>query len=395
MDQFKKTIHITGVETTPHGPKFTYEFNTYDVSKNPDDNLYIQVNQSLFKDKKYEPKANDKIYFFPGCNIPRFKLKEYCSKHKVAPVKFKIRANVVIMGPESYKDLFVLKRDARISWDTFSKFVEDMFPLGDPRTLQLKHDMKDVNENFQYVSVSDDIFEDLTSNTTPFGVMINIPLDENSNPVGYDSHFIQVKDEASYDILKEITAPNSKYFGQDDILIGLNTGVIMDQEIYETIKDSFNSPDVENHKVAMAFMANVDYRESAVYIMLLIREFGNKIYNVKNKDHVNFKSMLTYFGVPILHLNLNDIIDSLLKKKLLTRANLNLILPFVRDEMTATLRYTHLFCEQISFSQAVLDALKEDDEQNPPEEITAGFVKQTVEELSEKVVPLGEPNFNL
>lgn len=396
MDQFKKTIHITDVENTPHGPKFVYEFNTYDTSQNPDDDdLTIQVNQSLFKDKKYEPKANDKIYFFPGCNIPRFKLKEYYGKHKVAPVKFKIRANVVIMGPESYKDLFVLRSYPRISWDTFSNYIDQIFPIGDPRTLQLKHDMKEVNQNFEYVTILDAVFEDLLSNATPFGLIINVPQDSEGVEIGYNSNFVQVKDEASLDVLKEIMAPNSKYYGQNDILVGLNTGVVMDEDIFNTMKDSFNSPDVENHKVAMAFMANVDYNQSAVYVLLLIREFGTKMRYLKNVDHVNFKSMLTYFNVPVYDLDIDGIINSLLGNGLLTRSSLNLLLPFVKKEMTEKLGYTHLHCEQISFSQEVLNALKEDDEKNPPEEITAGLVKQTVEELAEKVVSSEEPNFNL
>lgn len=361
MSVFKKTINITGIIDSSNGPKFTYDYLYIDITKDPDKHSGLNFNydSAIFKDKKYVPKEKDKLYFLPGCNIPRFKLKEYCTTHKVAPVKYRVRANVVIAGPQSYEQLFMIKHNSRISFDTFNTWINTISPLGDLRFLQLKNDLKTVNENFDYITIDRTIFVKLIDKLTPFNIIINIPIrSDNNHPVGNYSTLVCVKDEESLNILNDMSDSNGNFYSQDDVLAELNTGMVLNGDNYQNIRNLLMSADNENTKLAMECMSNCDFKQSALSVLLLLREFGNKMYGTKNKDHVNFKALLTYFKISNLtHIGIDTIIDSLLSKDLLTQTNLDMFLPEVEETMTSNLGYRHFSVQTIKYSDEIMNAL--------------------------------------
>lgn len=395
---FKKTLHITGIKDTAQGKQFEYVYDIVDVNHNPDKIVSeSELKHDLFKSKRYIPKENDKLYFLPGCNIPRFKLKEFCTKHKIAPVKYKVRANVVIVGPDSYKELYEKETLSRISYDTFKKWVDNISPLGDLRFAQLKNDLVHVNENFEYILLEKDLFLKLLSNETPFNVRINVQKSEHNNNVfaGEYSFILKLKDQQSYDIMTEMLNPNSMFYGQDDILAELNTGMIIDKDNAENLKNLFESTDQENVKLAMECLANCDYKKSALQVLLLLRKYGQKIYNVKSKDHVNFRSLLTYFSITNLHsITIDNIIDSLINKDLLDQETLDYFLPEVQTSMTQKGQLEHFSVGSVIYSDAIKNALekhkkieKEEEERNI---VSVAQLKENIDSFK-NITPIGEP----
>ena len=45
--------------------------------------------------KVYTPQKNDKLYLFPECTIPRFKLKPFCDKYNVSIIRDINKANIL------------------------------------------------------------------------------------------------------------------------------------------------------------------------------------------------------------------------------------------------------------------------------------------------------------
>jgi hypothetical protein len=91
----------------------------------------------------------------------------------------------------------------------------------------------------------------------------------------------------------------------------------------------FKSSDQDNHIMAMEIMANSNYVESALYLLMLLEEYGDKIANCHTKNHVNFKSMVSYFSLRVRDvdcLDPDDVSKKLTALGLLTTDWLNILL---------------------------------------------------------------------
>jgi hypothetical protein len=81
--------------------------------------------------------------------------------------------------------------------------------------------------------------------------------------------------------------------------------------------------------MAMEIMANSNYVESALYLLMLLEEYGHRIANCHTKNHVNFKSMVSYFGLRVKDvdcLDPDDVSKKLVSLGLLTTDWLNILL---------------------------------------------------------------------
>jgi hypothetical protein len=131
-------------------------------------------------------------------------------------------------------------------------------------------------------------------------------------------------------------------YDESALLSLLNSELVMDQEIYEGVKNLFESSDKDNHKVAMESMANCNYLQSAVYLLLLMKEHRRHMANSDMKNHVNFKSLLKFFDVNINYseVSYDDIVYKLVDKNIMTYENMALILPeaieYVNDHGDST-----------------------------------------------------------
>jgi hypothetical protein len=134
----------------------------------------------------------------------------------------------------------------------------------------------------------------------------------------------------------------------------------MDKERYDSIRRMFISTDDSDLKLAMEAMANSDYEKSSIYLLLLIEEFGPKMDGSKTKNHVNFKSLLKFFEITGLSsLNLDGIIRSLLKRKLLNTTNLEILRPKAMVILQDKVKTAYFEATGVVVTQEIIDGINE------------------------------------
>lgn len=365
MKHVQITTFIDGLHDAPEGhPMFT--FRTIYTINEPGFNK--QDLTSVVGGRKYHPTAGDKIYLTPGCNVPRFKVKQFCQNNNVALVKYKERANAIFIGPDSIQDKIVTTDYGTypVPKDHFLKFLDKVVESTDPRYLPLIESIQKSENDIVYVITG--VYNTL-QNKTHFGIKLykNNPLDKDESTYHYlPSHI------ASFEDLKELEAYSNdpRYYNQDDMLKLLNTGGTMTEEMYHSIKRLFESTDVQNTKLAMEAMANCDFEKSSVPLLLLVKEFSSKIQNSGNIHHVNFKSLLKFFNITdVQNITLDTIINSLKAKKLLSPSNLHILMPLAMEQMKKDSHLKHFSVVEVDVTDEVKEALKENILQDPTVEV--------------------------
>lgn len=374
-NEFKTIMHIKGITKDKGYPEFQYKVIHY---------LKGKVND-INPTGKYDPKPGDKIYFMPGCTVPRFKMKQFCEAYKVALVKYKDKANAVFAGPSSLEAMFkegCISMYHGASKKIFQTFVTRVLGDSDPRYAKFLEDLNSTEEDC--VLMTYQVYSDLK-----YKNFFSIPLykdnaEESSERYStYDYTDKLVWEEKNVNLLKSMSASGNIY-SQDDLLRLLNTGGIMDLEMYESIKRLFDSSDVSNTKLAMEAMANCDFEKSCVYLLLLIKQYGSKMRNSGNIHHVNFKSMLSFFDIEdASSVDLDDIVNCLRSKKLLSPTNLRILMPLAMEQMSKDSNLDHFKVVAVDVSDGVKQALKENILEPPTSEV----VEEPTEVITPQFVP--------
>jgi hypothetical protein len=269
----------------------------------------------------YVPAKGDKLWFYPGCDVPRFKVKQFCMNHDVAVVKYKDKSSVRFMGPESIREMIESYNGRFVPKDIFLAWLDNVMcnayvPLRDAVIATQSTEVYIRNP-----ALGSFCKKDL------FGTKV---LFQRTDEAAY-KNIDYIKDDENYQQLTDMIN-DTGLRPQDDLLSLLNTGVEMDQKMYEDIHRLFESSDKENTRLAMEAMANCDFQKSAVYLLLLLKEYGSKISDSGNKHHVNFKSLIKYFQIRNLeNMSVDNMIDSLRHQKLLSVDNLNRLMPLAME----------------------------------------------------------------
>jgi hypothetical protein len=150
---------------------------------------------------------------------------------------------------------------------------------------------------------------------------IALKSSRNSNTIyrvndDYQSYFPAI---LSLDIFDE--SKLLKYINGDD-------AVVIDAVMFEQLSDMFKSSDNDNHILAMEIMANCNYIDSLLYIEFLFKEYYYQMSNCHTKNHVNFKSLLSFLGKNknYMSTSIDEIMASLIRKNVLTTDKIDLIL---------------------------------------------------------------------
>jgi len=80
--------------------------------------------------------------------------------------------------------------------------------------------------------------------------------------------------------------------------------------------------------MAMELLANSNYEKSFMHILMLLKKYGKLFVKYKEFNHVNFKSLLTYFNLDkesVKGLGLMRLTNILKDNKKFTRANVQII----------------------------------------------------------------------
>lgn len=259
--------------------------------------------------KGYVPTQGDSIYLMPGVNIPRVKLKDLALDLGVKIVRDPERANVIISGKATVNKITCGRWLHSTTTEEFTKYVEWL------------------KTNIDLDTYYTDKYDIAVAACNPEKIYIEYSTARHMNDAGfvtlssYSSSVHFVEDEYK-DILDNIQ--NKPIFDESELLALINgdDAVTITPEVYQQLVKMFQSSDQDNHIMAMEIMANSNYIESALYLLILLERYAHRISDCHTKNHVNFKSMVSYFNLAvkeILWLDPDKIAKHLMNLGLLTK----------------------------------------------------------------------------
>jgi hypothetical protein len=278
---------------------------------------YVLEDSSKFEvfnmSKGYIPTQGDTIYLMPGVNIPRAKLKDLALNQGIKIVRDSDKANVIITGKATpgkvlHGNWYYTAPIAKIE-EYLDKVDVDEYYKDNLRTALLSSESDNVYFNYSTkVSITKHV---VTSVFT-----------------GASHHYYYIDDE-----WKQLidSCQNKAVYEEAELLAMINgdDAVTITNEVYTQLREMFKSSDKDNHIMAMEIMANSNYVESALYLLMLLEEYGYRIADCNTKNHVNFKSMVSYFGLRVRDvdcLDPDDVSKKLVSLNLLTTEWLNILL---------------------------------------------------------------------
>lgn len=271
---------------------------------------------------EYTLTNNDKFYFLPGVVIPRIKLKDIANSHNIRTVRDVDVATTIFIGNKTIDKL------TDVSWQyacTTSKFLEFIEAANDASHITTFYydKIKDALEFYtnDIIFINYSTMRLLNHDDIPYHIQNDDKLNNGSEP------FVTILDE-HVELYKQIQGKD--VYSEECLLQYINgaDAVDIDLSMYNTLSDMFNSSDSDNWTLAMEVMANSDYIKSLLYTCFLMHYQGNKISNIKSRNHVNFKSLCVYLDISPNYptMSIDEIVNTLISKKAITEDNINIVL---------------------------------------------------------------------
>ena len=291
----------------------------------------------------YVPVKGDMIYLLPGVNIPRVKLKDLALSLGIRVVRDPAKANVIFAGRNSV---------AKITSSRWAYKVSSTFAL---------ERIKEICDDGFYIQNLETAIAS-TGETHIFGDYNDITnvIAHNTRNEYHSSYIYTIDPEYSemYNTVKSKTI-----YSEAELLNNINgdDSTTIDEEVFEQLKNMFDSSDTDNHVLAMEIMANSKYEDSVLYLLMLISQNAYKINSSNTRNHVNFKSMLSYFGWQprdVSHVNTDDIVEMIDKKGLLTVDMIKRLYQEYSDDIIRNIHYDDVFeVKEVTIKQEYLEKL--------------------------------------
>lgn len=263
-------------------------------------------------DNEYNPSNGDKLYFAPGATVPRVKLKDLSLQYKIKTVR----------DIEDATHVFVNK-------NTFSKITSPHWYYKLPT-----ENFKDILASCE--NIMDDYYKENLREALEFYIEPYIICDYSSANMLRNSDIDSIKDSIEFESMrysKPFIVVDAGYddlfsklisievYDESQILKHINgeESTTIDETIYKQLSDMFDSSDRDNHILAMEIMANSNYMQSLLYIEILFEEWSHVMADCHTKNHVNFKSLLSFLGKNKNYMNttIDDIVQSLINKNVI------------------------------------------------------------------------------
>ena len=328
-----------------------FDIITTDIYNLSKDSFKIQISANISATQEdFKPTENnlnfvpgDRIYFLPGVNIPRVKLRDILLDNNIKVVRDISQATKIFSGRNTYNKITDNSWAYSFPKEIIRKFIE----LLKSEDIIDGYDYENVNlflENDAYNLVvcnynTKRILENNSLNIYN-NTKCNLPSEFSSVYRSYYQNFVE---NDFLHIVDFIDSNKPKLYDEKAFLNIINgdEALVITEEIYEKLSNMFNSHDSENHTVAMEIMANSKYRESLFYIELLFYNFSHRMRDNAARNHVNFKSLLSYLNRDsrYLSIDVNDIMQSLIDKQVITEEYLDKILKLFQDNIVHSNRY--------------------------------------------------------
>ena len=337
----------------------------------------------------YTPMKGDKLYFLPGVNIPRIKLKDLATKFGIRTVRDVSEANV-IFGSSKTKDKMTgytwkYKIPTTIVQLFFETYKND---LDTYQYSKLENALEFYTE--EYILTDWSTARNFTDNDLPQWNSYSqqpqfLSFDESRNTSSEHVHEVNKDYIHLYDLIK-----GKEIIDESCLLDQLNgdDAVIIDADMFTQLSTMFNSSDDDNHILAMEIMANSKYKESLLYIEMIFKNHAYTIGQSNTKNHVNFKSLLSYLGKNNRYIDtsLDDIMDSLISKKVLTKDKVDILLENYGEEIKNRGDSTYFKVQTITVNEDTLSLLNENYNYKVIEDYEPSIVNNLEEEKLDEVI---------
>ena len=337
----------------------------------------------------YTPMKGDKLYFLPGVNIPRIKLKDLATKFGIRTVRDVSEANV-IFGSSKTKDKMTgytwkYKIPTTLVQLFFETYKNDM---DDYQFSKIDNALEFYTE--EYILTDWSTARNFTDNDLPqWNSYSQQPqyTDYHSKSRASSEHVHEVNKDYIhlYDLIK-----GKEIIDESCLLDQLNgdDAVIIDADMFTQLSTMFNSSDDDNHILAMEIMANSKYKESLLYIEMIFKNHAYTIGQSSSKNHVNFKSLLSYLNKNNRYIDtsLDDIMDSLISKKVLTKDKVDILLENYSEEIKNRGDSTYFKVQTITVNEDTLSLLNENYNYKVIEDYEPSIVNNSEEEKLDEVI---------
>jgi hypothetical protein len=290
---------------------------------------------SLFTISKdtYTPKPGDRLYFLPGVNIPRIKLKDLTLQYGIKTTREIKDATVIFGSNNTVSKLSDSRHYYQIPIGIIKDFLELSRDKMDSRYVTKLETALEANDKDYFFGSYNErrIFSD--ADFPLFKIAIQNPVYKHQKELenmSYSSWYNVIDEEDSVILINKLKNATVKIIDEESLLdiINGNDSIIIDEEVFENLSQMLSSSDEDNHVLAMEIMANCNYKQSLMYLEILFKEFNNTFSRNHTKNHVNFKSLLSYLGKSpsSMSTSIDDIVDSLRHKGVLTVDKLNYVI---------------------------------------------------------------------
>lgn len=335
----EQTIIITAIpdpNDVKDGVSVRFEFN--EVMSYPDVKVSSdckKVIEGYISQTSYIPKEKDRLYFYPKCNVARFKVRSWGEKNKIRVTVKEDTASARFINSEEYESLVsrfsmsTIKKTAFVSW--LNSNYKD---LESESLTELNDALKSVTSEYIFLTNAltnqsklslNDTIADYSAKTVgikrAFQEFMSDPNEECKRYADFYGSNIE-----QYASLQRIGSYTNVYDQRDIINIVNEDSLVIDAEMYEELDIMLTNSDRGNQVLALEIMANCNFKPSLHNLLDLISEHNSTIYSLKESQHVNFKGLLSYIGVDRGYMDsINDskIMNILIEKEALTAETLS------------------------------------------------------------------------
>lgn len=332
----------------------------------------------------YEPTTGDKLFFAKSVNIPRVKLKNLTKDYKIKATTKIEDANAVFISSNTNAKYTDSNWHYNVKTEKFKEFFQGAVDGG-------------------YI---DNYYADKVNTALEFYESEYIAIDYNTKSVLEDIHIpFRLTEDVSFssqrlqyihpdylESYKDILNFTGPIYDESELLKYLNgsDALAIEENMYESLCEMFDSSDRDNHTLAMEIMANSQFEDSVLYLGLLFNKYYNRIQDSRSKSHVNFKSLLALMDIRsnYFHLDIDEIIERLKKHGKLTKESVDIILKKLGDKIINGGDSTYFKIKTITMTEEMLAVLNLNYEYS----LHGDFTPQSpeIEEIIEEPVSLEE-----
>ena len=348
-----------------------FEWNSLNIYKETVNSYTVRSKTKVKTNgKEYIPSPKDKIYFYPGCDVPRYKVRDWAQKNNASITVIPEKATIKIASEQSKADCYSYDTLVKVNRNQFLKWLDYNYNLGDGNIAVFYKFLEESTENCIYLcndftrgmgyhlAYGEHHSGGQTSHNKEMGFKKSLYSFDNGIIMYYYAGYLTDNNKKILESLEN----DPDVYPQESIIQVINEGAtIINQDMYKSLRNMFGSTNKADHIVAIEVMSNCNMAPSLHHLLLLIQQFHSVIYNLKESKHVNFKSLLEYLDLDrhsIFRIDEDRMMTLLMSKDVLTESIMIEFADGVKQLWKQKFDSTHFKINSITVSDEVKDYFK-------------------------------------